>query len=124
MTTAIIITIIIIIAVFSVKSYIKKLSHGCCGSGGETVKSAVSATDTPSVSDCKFRYTAVIGGMSCKKCAVRIENAFARHGAKAVVDFKSGIAEIYSPQQLTNFMVRRIITGAEYTVERIEEHEL
>lgn len=122
MTTAIIITIIIIIVVFAVKSYIKKLSHGCCGSGGET--SAVSPTDAPSVSDCKFRYTAVIGGMSCKKCAVRIENAFARHGAKAVVDFKSGTAEIYSPQQLTNFMIRRIITAAEYTVERIEEHEL
>lgn len=124
MTTAIIITILIVIAVFAVKSYAKKLSHGCCGAGGGTVKTTISKDDMPDISDCKYKYTAVIGGMSCKKCSARIENAFARHNAKAVVDFKSGNAEIYSPQQLTNFTIRQIITGMDYTVERIEEHEM
>lgn len=123
MTTAIIITILVVIAVFAVKSYAKKLSHGCCGAGA-TVKTTISKDDMPDISDCKYKYTAVIGGISCKKCAVRIENAFARHGAKAVVDFKSGNAEIYSPQQLTNFTIRQIITGMDYTVERIEEHQM
>lgn len=38
MGTAIIVAVIIVICVFAVRSYIKKLSHGCCGVGGDDEK--------------------------------------------------------------------------------------
>lgn len=121
MATGIIIALLIAICLTAVKSYLKKLAHGCCGAGGDEEKRSKSKHD---LSECKYRYTVKIGGMSCKKCAAKIENAFNRQGIYSQVDFKNGTVEIYSPSPVAEFNVRQTIVGLGYSVERTEENEL
>lgn len=121
MATGIIIALLIAICLTAVKSYLKKLAHGCCGAGGDEEKRSKFKHD---LSDCKYRYTVKIGGMSCKNCAAKIENAFNRQGLYAQADLKSGTVEIYSPSPVVEFNVRQTIVGLGYSVERTEENEL
>lgn len=119
MATAIIIILLILICIFSVKSYMKKLAHGCCGTGGDEEKTSEIKSD---LSEYKYKCTVKIGGMSCKNCAARIENAFNRKdGLHADVNFKSGTAEIYSNTDVTEFTIRQTVVGLGYSVERIEK---
>ena len=53
MATGIIIALLIAICLTAVKSYLKKLAHGCCGAGGDEEKRSKSKHD---LSDCKYRY--------------------------------------------------------------------
>lgn len=122
MATAIIIILLILICIFSLKSYIKKLSHGCCGTGGDDEKSAETQSD---ISGYKYKYTVTVGGMSCKNCAARIENSFNRRdGITARADFKNGTAEIFSNETVSEFTIRQTVIGLGYSVENIEQSEL
>ncbi|MCI7691146.1 MAG: ATPase P [Oscillospiraceae bacterium] len=122
MTTAIIIVLLVGACVMAVKSYAKKLSHGCCGEGGDKERKLTKTADLP---DCKYRYTVKIGGMICKNCAAKIENAFNRQvGIFAQADYKSGIAEISAKEPLPEIVVRQRIVGLGYSVEEIKQNEL
>lgn len=121
MATGIIIAALAVICVFAVKSYMKKVAHGCCGAGSDDVKAAEKKTD---LSEYKYKMTVGIGGMHCKNCAERIANALNRQGLYAEVDFKSGTAEVYSTAPVSDFTIRQTVIGLGYTVERTEENEL
>lgn len=120
MATAIIIILLILICIFSVKSYMKKLAHGCCGAGGDDEKASEIKAD---LSEYKYKYTVKIGGMSCKNCAAKIENIFSRKdGLYVKADFKSGTAEIYSNADVSEFTIRQTVVGLGYSVEEIEKN--
>ena len=120
MATAIILILLILICIFSVKSYIKKLAHGCCGTGDDDEKSSETKAD---LSECKYKYTVKVGGMSCKNCAAKIENVFNRKdGLYAKADFENGTAEIYSNAEVSEFTVRQTVVGLGYSVEEIEKN--
>lgn len=122
MATAIIIAVIIGICIISLKSYLKKLSHGCCGAGSDDEKIFETYFN---ISNCKFRYTVQIGGMTCKNCSARIENALnKKQGIYAKIDFKNGAGEIYSEAPVSEFTVRQTVIGLGYSVQRIEENAL
>ncbi|MCI5669324.1 MAG: heavy-metal-associated domain-containing protein [Oscillospiraceae bacterium] len=56
--------------------------------------------------------------MTCKNCAVRIENVFNRQeGIFARVDFKSGSAEVSAKEPLSEFVIRQTVIGLGYSVE-------
>lgn len=118
MTTAIIIALLIVICIFSIKSYIKKLAHGCCGTGADEEKIP---DELPARSEYAHQYTVQIGGMTCKNCAARIQNTFTRKGLCATVDFKSGIAIIYSNTTVSDVTIRQTVIGLGYAVEKIEQ---
>ncbi|MGN0692299.1 MAG: cation transporter [Oscillospiraceae bacterium] len=120
MATGIIIALLIAICITAIKSYLKKLAHGCCGADGDDEKADKSK---PDMSDCKYRYTVYIGGMTCKNCAARIENAFSRQGIYVQADFKNGTAEIYSKSPVSEFTVRQTVVGLGYSVGGIEKNE-
>ena len=121
MATAIIIILLVLICIFSVKSYMKKLAHGCCGAGGDDEKASEIKAD---LSEYKYKYTVKIGGMSCKNCAAKIENTFGRKdGLCAKADFKSGIAEIYSNADVSEFTIRQTVVGLGYSVKEIEKND-
>ena len=122
MTTAIIIVFLVGSCVMAVKSYAKKLSHGCCGAGGDKEQKL---TKTADLAEYKFRYSVKIGGMTCKNCAVRIENTFNRQeGISAQVNFKSGTAEVSAKEPLTEIVIRQTVIGLGYSVEEIKQNEL
>lgn len=121
MTTAIIIAALLAIAVYTVKSYVKRMSSGCCGAGGDKEKRiAPENTDTSSY---PYSVKVSIGGMHCEKCAMRIENAFNKlEGFYAIADFKEGSANIYSKAPVSDFDIRSKIVGLDYSVIRIERN--
>ena len=122
MATAIIIILLILVCIFSIKSYMKKLAHGCCGTGGDDEKSLEIKVD---ISEYKYKYTVKIGGMSCKSCAAKIENTFSRKdGLYAKADFKNGTAEIYSNADVSEFTIRQTVVGLGYSVEEIEKNNI
>ncbi len=122
MTTGIIISVLVVVCFIAVRTYVKKLAHGCCGAGGDKERKIAETAD---LSDCKYRYTVKIVGMTCKNCAARIENAFNRQeGIFAQVDYKSGIAEISAKEPLPEIVIRQRIVGLGYSVEGIKQNEL
>ena len=115
MSTAIIGIVIVIICVFGIRSYTKRLSSGCCGGGGETQKRVKpadkNAENYPYVKKIK------IEGMTCPNCAVRIENAFNRiDGMWAKVDSSTGYGTIMMKQEKEDEELKRIVQRAGYTV--------
>lgn len=122
MTTVIIISVLIVVCFIAVRTYVKKLAHGCCGAGGDKERKIAETAD---LSDCKYRYTVKIGGMTCKNCAVKIENTFNRQeGIFAQADYKSGITEISAKEPLPEIVIRQRIVGLGYSVEEIKQNEL
>ena len=121
MATAIIIILIILVCIFSIISYMKKLAHGCCGAGGDDEKAPEIKA---ALSEYKYKYTVKVGGMSCKNCAAKIENTFSRKdGLYAKADFKNGTAEIYSNADVSEFTIRQTVVGLGYSVEEIEKKD-
>lgn len=122
MTTGIIISALVVLCFIAVRTYVKKLSHGCCGAGGDKEKKVAKTADP---AEYKYRYSVKIGGMTCKNCAVRIENAFNRQeGFFARVNFKSGTAEVSAKEPLSGFVIRQTVVGLGYSVEEIIQNEL
>ena len=83
--TAVICLVLLMIVVFSVRSYLKKLKSGCFGAGGDEVKRIRPADRDAS----HYSYARLvrIEGMHCQNCARRVENAFnSQEGFYAKVD--------------------------------------
>jgi copper chaperone CopZ len=118
MTTGIILVVLVIFAMITIKSYAKKIVSGCCGAGGDKEEKIKSLDTDPA--NYPYRADVEIGGMHCQKCADRIENAFNRQeGFYAIVNLKNGSAKIYAKKKLTDFEVRSVIVGLEYSVEKM-----
>lgn len=117
--TAVIIIVLIIIIIISVKSYMKKLSSGCCGAGGDTVKKIKPRNKDISV----YPYEKIVhvGGMTCKNCASRVENAFnSKDGYYAKVDLGKRTADIHMMRPEEDGTLKEIIRRAGYEPSAVE----
>ena len=118
MGTAIIVAALVIIALIAVRSYMKKLTSGCCGAGDKEKNIRVADTDA---SHYPYHAAVSVSGMTCKHCVQHVENAFNKHdGVWAVVDLKKGLADVRAKKAMTNFEVRDIVSGAGYTATDIK----
>ena len=115
MGTIIIVIVLVAIAALAIVSYVKKLSSGCCGAGGDKVqKNTVSDTDETHY---PFRAEIKISDMSCKNCKLHVENALnALDGVWAEVDLKNGTASVKLKNKTPEIELRRVIFNAGYTV--------
>ena len=119
MGTVIIGIILIVICIFAVKNYVKKLQNGCCGTGGNNLKKRKSADEN--ASHYPYAYRVLIEGMTCRNCAIRIENAFhAYEGYYAQVDLKKSTATVHVKEAVDEFDLKQIVTRAGYTVKNVE----
>jgi len=115
MGTAIICLILLIICIFAVKSYVKKLRSGCCGGESDTEK-RVKPLDTDT-SHYRYKYIIGIDGMSCQNCAAHVENAFnTQEGYLAKVNLRKKNAEILTKEPVQEADFKRIITKAGYNM--------
>lgn len=114
MPTVIICCVLLIIVVFSVRSYLKKLSTGCCGGGDAVQRIKVkdrNADHYPYEADLQ------IGGMSCRNCQIRVENALnSLDGVWATVDLSAGKATVRCKTQPDEDTLRKAVTGVGYSV--------
>lgn len=115
MANVIIILILVIICIYAVRSYMKKLAHGCCGSGGDEEKK-VKVRDKD---ESHYPYCVTIGvdGMTCSHCKLRVENALnSEDGVWAQVNLKANSARVHMKTLLSEDDLRRIISRAGYTL--------
>lgn len=118
-STVLICAVLVVICVFGVRSYIKKLKSGCCGGGGDEVKK-VRPIDGD-VSHYNYSYKIGIDGMSCKNCARKVENAFnEREGFYAVVDLKQNNTMVRTKEPVSETELRRIVQSAGYGAADVE----
>lgn len=113
MGTVIVVAILVIICIYGVISYRKKLTEGCCGGGGDSVKK-VKASDK-NISH--YPYTAVIGveGMTCAKCQTRVENAFnAQDGMWGEVNLEKKQVTVHLKQKQDEQTLKALIEKAGY----------
>lgn len=119
MATAVIVLILIVICVFAVKSYLKKLAHGCCGAGGGEEKPIKVQDKNPDHYPCRTEVK--IEGMTCSHCKMRVENAFnAEEGVWAEVDLKQGTALVRSREPFEERALCRLVARAGYRVTAID----
>ena len=119
MATAIICTFLVIICIFGIKSYLKKLSHGCCGSDGDTEK-RIRPSDQDK-SHYQYLYKVRIDGMTCQNCAVRIENAFhEKDGFLAKVNLQQSEAVVRTKEAVSEEELRKVIRDRGYSVRSLE----
>ena len=86
MSTIIICAILAVVCFFGIRSSMKRVSNGCCGTGDEVKK--VKAEDTD-VSHYPYHYEVEVEGMTCNQCKKRVENAFnEKKGFYAKVNLK------------------------------------
>ena len=74
-----------------------------------------------------YRYSAVceIGGMKCRNCAARIQNALnSLDGTWAKVDFKKNCAEILLKSENAEETVRKTVSGLGYSLESYSESKI
>lgn len=119
-STFVILLVLAAVAVVAVRSYRKKLSGGCCGGDGETVK-RVRVADR-NAAHYAFHRRVGVDGMVCANCARRVENAFnRREGVYARVDGAQHCAYVHSKEPLADAEIRRIVSEAGYSALTIEE---
>lgn len=117
MATYVIITLLIVVCIFSVRSYRKKLSSGCCGAGGDAPEKRVKVHDR---NKGHYPYAAQleISGMTCGRCALRVENALNRlDGVWAKVSLEKGRADIRMKTRVDEAALCRAVEQAGYMVE-------
>jgi copper chaperone CopZ len=117
MSTAVIVVLLVIICVFSVKSYAKKLSHGCCGGGDVGKKVRVKDKNK---SEYPYCVSITIDGMTCNHCKARVENALnSLDGVWAEVNLAKKKAVVRMKERLTDDELKSCITSEGYTVKEI-----
>lgn len=120
MSTAIIVLLLVLICIFSVKSYLKKLRGGCCGAGGDAPQKKVKVEDR-NKEHYPYRAVVTIDGMVCANCATRVENALnSMAGVWAKVDLSKKQAEVLSKAPLEEQAVRSAVRKQGYTVMKFE----
>ncbi|MBQ6451317.1 MAG: heavy-metal-associated domain-containing protein [Solobacterium sp.] len=72
--TLVIILILVVIAVFAVRSMMQRAESGCCSPGDKQTVKKVKVADT---NKANYPYEAVltVDGMTCSGCAQRVDNA-------------------------------------------------
>jgi len=113
MSTVIICLVLAVICVYSIISYRKKISSGCCGSGGGEIKIKPKDTNTKNY---PYEYYAGVDGMTCAHCKMRVENAFnGIDGVYARADLKKKTAHILSKCSLNENLIKSTVEKAGYT---------
>ena len=111
--------VLVVIAMITVKSYAKKLTSGCCGTGGDVPK-RIKVTDRDIQ---QYPYTTIlhVDGMTCKNCVRRVENALnGIDGVWAEVRLQEEVAKVYMKENVSTERLCIAIEEAGYHAKRKE----
>lgn len=119
MGNAIIVAIIIVICFIGVRGAVKRVQHGCCGAGGDTVKK-VKAQDQD-ISHYNYTYLAQVNGMTCSNCKRAVENAFNANGCIAEANVSRKNVLIHSKEPMESATIRQTIWHSGYEPGEVEQ---
>lgn len=121
MSTAIICIILIVTAVFGIKSYAKKLTLGCCGTSSQSGVKKIKVKDQ-NVSHYPYSRVLMVDGMTCGSCAARVENGLnSLEGVWARVSLDRGEALVLMKAEYADQELKQAVRDAGYIVYRVEE---
>ncbi len=119
---AVIIILLVCLIGWAIYRIIRKSQNGggCCGEHEASVKRA--PVKDRNRSHYPYKCSLVIGGMTCDNCAARVENALNDlPGTWAKVDISGNRAAVLSKSEPDEQALRCAVTGAGYTVMKIEK---
>lgn len=118
--TIVIVLVLVVICIFAVRSYFRKLTRGCCGGEAEAVKKIKPVDEDKS--HYPYGYRLSIDGMTCQNCAARVANAFnGADGFWATVDLKHHSAVVRTKQPVEEGTLRSMVAKAGYTATAVEK---
>lgn len=119
MANAVILALLAAVLIIGVRSYMKKLAHGCCGGGDGGAERKVRVSDrNPAHYAHAVRLS--IAGMTCSRCAGRVENALnGLDGVWARVDLKGESALVRMKARIPDSELERVVAQAGYAVTAI-----
>ncbi len=118
--TVVICVVLGLVCVLGVRSYLKKLKSGCCGSGGDEVK-RVRPLDR-NVNHYPYVKVVQIDGMHCQNCAKRIENAFnTQDGFFAKVNLAKQRAIVRSKREVPDRELKQVVRNVGYSPVTVED---
>jgi copper chaperone CopZ len=121
MATALICLVLIIIAVFGIRSYRKRLTSGCCSPSDETAVKKVKVKDKD-ISHYPYHKILKVDGMTCANCANRVENGLNQLGdVFARVDLSHERADVYMKQDINEDTLREAVINAGYRVYQVTQ---
>ena len=121
MANAVILLLLVILLILGVRSYAKKLAHGCCGAGGDEPQRKVRVADK---NPAHYAHAVRLGirGMTCANCARRVENALnSMDGVWAQVNLKEASALVRMKTPVPEDALSRAVAQAGYTVTGTEK---
>ncbi len=114
MATFIICLILLCICIFSVKSYMKKLSRGCCGADSGRGPKKIRITDKD-VSHYPYQTRLTVEGMTCQNCTTRVENALnSLGGVWASADLSKNQVQIRMKEEIPEEKLKEVIRQTGY----------
>ena len=119
MINAVIIIVIVIFLLFGVKDFLKRMASGCCG-GNADIRQRKEANDR---NRSHYPYEAVmqIRGMSCRNCAIKVENALNENaGIWARVNQAEGSADVLLKEKISDEKLAAPVCKAGYSVQGIK----
>ena len=121
MSTAILCLLLIIMIVFGLRSYLKRLTSGCCGASARPGVKINKVKDRDK-SHYPYRVLLKVDGMSCGSYAARVENALnALDGVWAQVDLGEEQADVRMKREYGEQELKAAVKTAGYTVYRVEK---
>lgn len=121
---AVFIAVVLAFAVLVVRSYVKRLNSGCCGTSGDGAVKRIKVSDR-NKSHYPYSFVMKVDGMVCSNCAARIENALnAFDGVWASADVGNGTVTVLSKSvQNEDFLRNTVNNIGAYTVMSIERKD-
>ena len=114
--TVIICAALLLICIFALRSYAKRLSSGCCGASGGKKEKRIRVEDRD---ESHYPVTKVltIDGMTCENCVRRVENALnTLEGVWARADLSAGTATVRMKEEIDERALRQAVRSAGYAV--------
>lgn len=118
--TVIICLVLAALVALGIRSIRSRISVGCCGGSADPSPRKIRVADRDPA-HYPYEKTLQIKGMTCRNCAVRVQNALnSLDGVFAQVNLHNGTAEVRTKSELPDGMLRKAVAGAGYSVGSIE----
>ena len=116
-STAVICVVLVLAVLFGLKHFVRHLSTGCCGGGDAPSRRAVRDRNRKHY---PYRATLSIEGMTCRNCAIHVENALnGLDGVWARVDLGKRTATVLMKSELGDGRLKSSVAAAGYLVRAI-----
>lgn len=115
MGTAVVFGILLVCCFIGLRSMVKRVAHGCCGSSGDVARRVKPADKE--LSHYPYAREFLVEGMTCGACKRRVENALnAMAGVYATVNLRKNLVTVHSKERLGAGEVRRAVLAAGYDI--------